>query len=148
MSDEYDVGYGKPPKDKQFKKGRSGNPRGRPKGSRNFKTDLMEVLHSSVQLKDQAGSKRVSTQMASLLRLREKALKGDMKALDRLLQLALAYNDDTGDESTIAEVAQSDQSILDGFLEREQRRSETPATTSNDVADADESEDDDDAWLR
>lgn len=33
----YEVGYGKPPSDKQFKKGQSGNPMGRPKGSRNKK---------------------------------------------------------------------------------------------------------------
>lgn len=31
----YDVGYGKPPKSAQFKKGQSGNPKGRPKGSKN-----------------------------------------------------------------------------------------------------------------
>jgi hypothetical protein len=35
---EYDVGYRKPPKHKQFKLGQSGNPRGRPKGSKNEST--------------------------------------------------------------------------------------------------------------
>ena len=32
---QYEVGYGKPPKSTQFKPGRSGNPKGRTKGSRN-----------------------------------------------------------------------------------------------------------------
>ena len=39
MSDDYEVGYGKPPKDKQFKKGQSGNPKGRTKGTKNFISD-------------------------------------------------------------------------------------------------------------
>ena len=47
---DYEVGYGRPPKDKQFKKGQSGNPKGRPKGSRNFRTDLQEELQMQVQV--------------------------------------------------------------------------------------------------
>jgi hypothetical protein len=34
----YQVGYGRPPAKSRFKKGTSGNPRGRPKHSKNMKT--------------------------------------------------------------------------------------------------------------
>ncbi len=34
MADDYEIGYGKPPKQTQFRKGQSGNPRGRPKGKK------------------------------------------------------------------------------------------------------------------
>ena len=38
----YEVGYGKPPMETRFKKGQSGNPRGRPKGAKNKRPGLHE----------------------------------------------------------------------------------------------------------
>ena len=32
-NDDYEVGYGRPPKSGQFKKGQSGNPKGRPRNA-------------------------------------------------------------------------------------------------------------------
>jgi hypothetical protein len=42
---DYEVGYGKPPRDTRFPKGQSGNPRGRPSGAKNLKTLLSEALN-------------------------------------------------------------------------------------------------------
>lgn len=90
MSDDqnYEVGYGKPPKHTRFKRGQSGNRKGRPKGSRNFKTELEAALSEKVTVTMNGRSERVTARMATLLRLRGKALKGDQRAIDRLLQLA------------------------------------------------------------
>ena len=55
MSDsksDYEVGYKKPPKDTQFKPGQSGNPLGRPKGTKNLKTDLMEELGQKIVVRE------------------------------------------------------------------------------------------------
>ena len=47
---DYEVGYGKPPRHTRFQPGRSGNPRGRPSGSKNLTTLLGEVLNVCASL--------------------------------------------------------------------------------------------------
>ena len=94
MERKYAVGYRKPPTHSRFKKGKSGNPKGRPKGSRNFSTDVKATLEESIRVTSHGKAKTVSTQLAALLRLREKALSGDARALDGLLALARFYNDE------------------------------------------------------
>src|SRR3569833_2177681 len=95
-----DVGYRQPPRATRFRPGQSGNPKGRPAGSRNFRTDLQATLDKPVKLHQDGKSRKISTQKAALLRLREKALAGDQRSLDRLLALAQAHN---GDLATTAD---------------------------------------------
>ena len=85
---EYQVGFRKPPKSGQFKKGKSGNPKGRPKGTRNFNKDLEEVLAGKVTVTENGKPKKVSSQSAALMRLREKALGGNLRAIALFLPLA------------------------------------------------------------
>ena len=86
--DDYEAGYGKPPKSGMFKKGQSGNPKGRPKGVKNFQTELRSVLRSKVTVTVAGKPKLVSVVKAALMRLREKALKGDQRALEIVLGYA------------------------------------------------------------
>jgi hypothetical protein len=109
---EYEVGYGKPPTHTQFKPGQCGNPKGRPKGARNFKTDVRETLAAPVRVTRDGKQKNVSTQEAMLLRLREQALSGNPRALDRLMSLAQAFNNEdfaagsdlTADDADLLEI--------------------------------------------
>ena len=89
QDDDNKVGYKNPPKHSQFKKGQSGNPKGRQKGVGNFKADLEAILSARMTVNENGKVKKVTTQRASLMRLQEKALKGDARALDRLLALAI-----------------------------------------------------------
>ncbi len=82
-SRESEVGYRTPPRGSRFQPGQSGNPKGRPRGSRNFRTDLKSTLSKPVKVNQDGKPCKISTQAAALLRLREKALGGDPRALDR-----------------------------------------------------------------
>ncbi|WP_300395759.1 DUF5681 domain-containing protein [Henriciella sp.] len=119
MSDGYKVGYGKPPEDTRFEPGKSGNPKGRPKGSRNFATDLKEVLGMRVEITSAGHKTSISTQKAALMRLRERALKGDHRALEKLLTLAVAHAPAEDIQAEKPELGAEDRAILDRALRRQ-----------------------------
>jgi hypothetical protein len=108
------VGYANPPRHSRFKPGQSCNPKGRPKGTRNFATDLAETLQAPVNLTRDGKPTKVSTQKAALLRLREKALNGDARALDRLLAFAQAYGPEEVEH--IGSVSAEDKALLEIFI--------------------------------
>ncbi len=117
------IGYKRPPVHTRFQIGQSGNPRGRQKGVRNFAADVKRSLEIPVTLNDQGKAKRVSTQEALILRLREKALKGDNRALETLLSLARTHNNDEAGERAGGEpMAPEDQAILEAFADEVRSR--------------------------
>ena len=114
---EYEVGYGKPPEHTQFKKGQSGNAKGRPRKSRNFNTELDDILSAKIAVTENGKTKKVSTQKAFLLRLCEKALKGDLRALSRALDLASHRSDERSAQDAERSLTTVDEEILERFLE-------------------------------
>ena len=86
MPDDHEVGDGRPPKDTQFKKGQSGNPKGRPKGTKNFATDLQEELSESIPIREGNRRVRVSKQRAMIKRVTQKALEGDIRSIEVLIK--------------------------------------------------------------
>ena len=83
----YVVGDRKPPKHTQFRKGVSGNPRGRPKGALGMKTLVRQMLTEKVMVRTASGAKRMSKMEAMLHKIAEQAFAGNMRALQQLVSL-------------------------------------------------------------
>ena len=97
----------------------------------NFATDLKHTLEAPITLNDGGKTKRVSTQKAMFLRMREKALKGDGRALDRLLEFARVFSVGPT-EATTKIVSADDQAILDAFREEILATTRTVSTDPSD----------------
>ena len=82
---DYDVGYAKPPKDTQFRKGESGNPRGRPKGRQNSVTILNKVLNETVTITENNQRQTITKLEATVKQVVNKAMTGNTQSIRLLL---------------------------------------------------------------
>ena len=83
----YTVGYKKPPSKTQFKKGQSGNPRGKVAGHKNLKTEVMEEMSTRMLVKQNGKQVKLSAQSIIIKRMISDAANGDAKARDQLIKL-------------------------------------------------------------
>jgi hypothetical protein len=79
--DSYEVGYGKPPKNTQFQKGISGNPRGRPTKSLDADHALIRESISSMPINENGRRKRISKHEVAIKQLMKLAMSGSIQAL-------------------------------------------------------------------
>ena len=111
-----EVGYKKPPKNHQFKKGQSGNPKGRPKRSQN-KTPyqiLEQALTREITIKENGQAQKVTIQEAILKKLSAEALKGEPYAIREMLKLLKEY---TATYASIHEREEDNLSVVVQFLD-------------------------------
>ncbi len=85
----------KPPASGKFKKGKSGNPKGRPKGSKNLESLLKVELKRKITLRDENGqAKKISVGEAIIKRLVQRAASGEPKSLQLIVNMSKAWTKD------------------------------------------------------
>jgi hypothetical protein len=92
---DYEVGYGKPPRETRFTKGQSGNPRGRPRGAKNLKTRLREALNEPVLVNENGRRHKVTKGEAIVTQLVNRAANADFRAIKILLDLLRGIETET-----------------------------------------------------
>ena len=118
-----DIGYKRPPKSTQFKKGRSGNPKGRPKGSRSLKNDLTNLMGKRIRIREDGEQRQVSGQELMLLKLFEKAAKGDTKASAQIFGMLMKFDAAEPPQTEPEVVTERDRAIIADFLRRNRDQS-------------------------
>ena len=136
MPGDYEVGYKKPPGRSRFRKGRSGNPKGRPKGTKNLKTDLMEELAEQMKVRENGQDRRVSKQRAMVKSLTAKAIKGDTRAASVILNMIIRLLEGDAPAEDEAPLTGEERAVLESlearFLHRAQRKAGGKAGSGQD----------------
>lgn len=114
------VGFCRPPQATRFRKGISGNPKGRPKGSLNVATAFVKALREKVVINEGGKRKTVTKLEAALKQLVNKAASGEMSALKQLVELArdAEAKQSTASASQASAFSNIDQEVIEGILTR------------------------------
>ena len=112
----YAVGYRRPPKATQFAKGKSGNPSGRPKGSRTVGAVLQDILRQKIAVTENGKTRRLPALEVILRRLANDAMRSEPRAMKLLLALYDRYGESPETDLRLDEILAEDREILSNFL--------------------------------
>lgn len=113
------VGYCKPPEHTRFRKGQSGNPKGRPKGTPNMATVLARTLREKVIITENGKRKTLTKLEAALSQLADKAASGDLKAFGLLAKLVQSAEErEIQAPASTPTLDEFDEQVVAGILKR------------------------------
>jgi hypothetical protein len=102
----------------RFKRGQSGNPKGRPKGAKSFSTVLALELDGRVAVNENGKRKTITKRQVIGKQLVNKAAGGDLKAISSLLNETRDHDSEATGAASPAPARPEDRAIMDGILER------------------------------
>lgn len=115
------VGYGSPPKSKQFKKGQSGNKRGRPKGSRNLPNVVESAFNEQVIVNENGRRKTVTKLEAVFKQLINKAAAGDARATQQVMTVLKTLDEPSESASSTTVREEADRQVVRQIIARIRR---------------------------
>ena len=116
-------GYKNPPKHSRFQKGRSGNPAGRPKGSKNTLKLLDAVLEQKIKIQQEGKTISITKKQAMLMQLVNAAVKGEIKAIAALFPYMMQLDMKEEQSLETSKLSLKDEEILQQFLEENRQES-------------------------
>ena len=128
----YAVGYRRPPKSTRFRPGASGNPKGRPKGSRPVGALLQEIIQQKIAVTENGRTRRLPVIEIALRRLANEAMRGDQPSIKFLLSLLEHYGDSSQTTLQLGELLTEDAEILAEYLDEATVAESLPSTDKKD----------------
>lgn len=115
-----EAGYRRPPQQTRFKPGQSGNPSGRPRGTRNAKTTLANIVNEPFKVREGERVRRTNRFGAMTLAHVHKGMKGDVRSFNAVTSIMARTGllDDTDLEMSSKIQLTEDEAIIRDYLTR------------------------------
>jgi len=129
----YAIGYGKPPVGRRFRKGRSGNPRGR-RGKNTLSALLVAALDEPVDVTSGGKRRRITKREAIVTQMVDKSAAADLRATKMLIDMLKEAEAKAGAASPEpAKLTAPDREVVDQFVARLRRQIAAEAAEADSV---------------
>jgi hypothetical protein len=118
MSDDDIARQRRPPPKGQFRPGQSGNPKGRPKGSRNIRTYVVKLLDAKIPVIEGGKTKKISRAEAIAIQYVNLAAKRDPKSLAAVLNMTREFDDAIKEGRPNALMRLEDEEVMQEMISR------------------------------
>lgn len=113
-----EVGYGKPPCEGRFQKGVSGNPKGRPRGTKNLALVVLKESRQMVRINGPNGSRKVTKLEAAMMQLGNRSAQGDLRASREFFALVERSEESMASGAGPVQITELDQQVMESIRRR------------------------------